>query len=62
MGEPGYTLKTEGTYAYTRAYLEELARQSGYDVIILKRHSTTVERGEAAPGYMGVFRKPIVGA
>lgn len=54
----GYSLKTDGTYAYARAYLEELARLSGYEIVILKRHSTMVQRGEAAPGYMGVFRKP----
>ncbi|CAM9139765.1 unnamed protein product [Scytosiphon promiscuus] len=55
----GYSLKADGTYAYRRAYLEQLARRSGYEIVTLKRHSTMVQRGEAAPGYMGVFRKPI---
>lgn len=55
----GYYLKTDGTYAYGRGYLEKLARLSGYEIVILKRHSTMVQRGKAAPGYMGVFRKPI---
>ncbi|CAN0267269.1 unnamed protein product [Ectocarpus sp. 12 AP-2014] len=56
--EEGYSLKTDGTYAYSRSYLERLARLGGYEIVVLKRHSTMVQRGEAAPGYMGVFRKP----
>eukprot|EP00904_Undaria_pinnatifida_P002699 jgi/Undpi1/1242/HiC_scaffold_108.g14156.m1 len=55
----GYSLKSDGTYAYSRGYLEELARKNGYETVILKRHSTMVQRGEAAPGYMGVLRKPM---
>lgn len=55
----GYSLKPDGTYAYARAYLEELARLNSYEIVILKRHSTMVQRGEAAPGYMGVLRKPM---
>ena len=55
----GYSLKPDGTYAYDRAYLEQLARLNGYETVILKRHSTMVERGQAAPGYMGVLRKPM---
>lgn len=55
----GYSLKTDGTYAYRRAYLEQVARLNGFEIVILKRHSTMVQRGEAAPGYMGVLRKPV---
>eukprot|EP00903_Cladosiphon_okamuranus_P012524 g11727.t1 len=59
-GVGGYALKTDGTYAYARSYLEGLARVNGYEIAILKRHSTMVQRGEAAPGYMGVFRRPTL--
>lgn len=59
-GDPGgYILKPDGTYAYDRAYLEELARVNGFEIVILKRHSTMIQRGDAAPGYMGVFKKAM---
>ena len=60
MDVGGYSLKTDGTYAYDRSYLEGLARVNGYETVVLKRHSTMVQRGEAAPGYMGVFRRPTL--
>lgn len=58
----GCLLKTEGTYEYSRAYLVKLARLSGYEIMVLKRHAARVERGDPAPGYMGVYRRPTGGA
>ncbi|CAN0236266.1 unnamed protein product, partial [Discosporangium mesarthrocarpum] len=54
---PNFVLKGDGTYAYSREYLENLAHANDMEIVVLKTNAARVERGEPQPGFLGVFQK-----
>ncbi|MFW5838048.1 MAG: tetratricopeptide repeat protein, partial [Desulfovibrionaceae bacterium] len=55
--EPGYSLGDSMRYAHSRDYLEQTARQAGFEVKLLREASTRKEVETPVPGWVAVLRR-----